>query len=108
MLAAGLPLGRLAWGGVHRVPPGRLRLASFASAVIAVAGAMIVTQAAGLGPALVPAAALRPILWMLAALFAISIVANALGAKGAERLHGVPLATLLVLSCANLALAAPG
>ena len=87
--------------------PGRLRLASLASAGIAVAGAGVVTQAAGLGAALVPTAALRPILWMLAALFAISVLANSLGANGAERLHGAPLATLLALSCATLARAAP-
>ncbi len=94
-LAAGLPLGRLAWGGTHRVLPGRLRAASLASAAMSALGALALAQAMGLGPALVPPGVLRPVLFALAGLFALSTFANLFGARGAERLHGVPLAFLL-------------
>ena len=103
MLAAGLPLGRLAWGGAHRVLPGGLRLASFGSAVVAALGAVAVSQAASLGPAILPATVLRPLLAALAVIFALSFVANLFGARGAERLHGVPAAALLAVSAGLLA-----
>ena len=107
MLAAGLPLGRLAWGGGHRVLPPGLRVASLASAALAVLGGLSVAQAAGLGPGSIPDAALRPILWTFTGLFAISFIANIAGAHGAERLHGAPLALILATSTAVVALTGP-
>lgn len=104
-LAFGLPFGRLAWGGAHRVLPGRLRAASFASAAVALVGLAVVAQAAGRGPELVPLAVLGPLLWALTALLALSVLANLLGARGLERLHGVPLALVLAVSCGALAAA---
>lgn len=107
MLAAGLPLGRLAWGGGHRVLPTRLRIASLASVAVAVLGGLAVAQAAGLGPDFLPAAVLRPVLWTFTGLFALSFIANLAGASGAERLHGVPLTVILAASTAIVALSAP-
>jgi hypothetical protein len=54
LLALGLPLGAMAWGGTHRVLPGRLRVASVVSAGLAVLGAVTVAQGSGLGPAVLP------------------------------------------------------
>jgi hypothetical protein len=67
-------------------------------------GAVAAAQASGLGPAVLPAIALRRFLGALAALFALSLLGNATSSSRVERLHGVPLATVLVLSCAILAL----
>jgi hypothetical protein len=104
MLAAGLPLGRMAWGGAHRVLPGRLRLASAASALLTLLGALTVAQAGGF-LALFPASWITPALWGFACIFALSVMANLFGATGIERLHGVPIALLCAASAAILALA---
>lgn len=103
LLAAGAPLGHMAWGGSTRVLPGRLRVASLAAAAIAVFGAQTVAQAAGLAPALLPELFIRPLLGLFAALFAFSLLGNAASKSWAERLHGVPLAALLCLSSLLLA-----
>ena len=104
MLAAGLPLGRLAWGGTHRVLPSGLRIASLMSAVVSGAAVLVVAQAAGFGPVPLPEAWITPALFALAALFTLSLLANLFGARGLERLHGVPLAGLCAGSSLLLAL----
>jgi hypothetical protein len=107
LLAAGLPLGRLAWGGSHPVLPPRLRIASLASASIAVLGGLAVAQAAGIVPALLPVIVLRPVLWALSGLFVLSLVGNLASSSRAERLHGVPLTLILAASTAIVALSGP-
>ena len=102
-LAAGLPYGQMSWGGTHRILPGRLRVASLFSAVLAVVGGLAVGQASGLGPDVLPAVVVRPLLGALAALFALSFVGNAVSNSRIERLHGVPLTVILAGSCAVLA-----
>lgn len=98
MLAVGLPLGKLAWGGQARVLPKRLRWASLASAGVAMIGAIALSQAAGLLAGPFPAGVLRAVLGALCLLFTFSIVGNALSENRPERLHGVPLASVLSLS----------
>ncbi|MGI3185481.1 hypothetical protein [Nioella aestuarii] len=105
VLAAGAPLGRLAWGGVHRTLPTQLRVASAVSALVAVLALITVAQSGGMISPLLPGGWLRPILWVLVALFGLSVLANLFGAKGLERLHGVPLALLCAGSCLALVLA---
>lgn len=103
LLAAGLPLGAMAWGGAHRVLPGHLRLASLASAVLCGVGAALMAQAAGLVTA-VPQWVMRPALWAFAMLFVLSFFGNALSQSRIERWHGVPLTVLLASCCGGLAL----
>jgi hypothetical protein len=107
LLAAGLPLGRLAWGGAQAVLPPLFRIASLASAGIAVLGALAVAQASGMGPDLLPDGVLRPVLWALSILFALSLVGNLASSSRAERLHGVPLTLILAASTATVALTGP-
>ncbi|MEL7115597.1 MAG: hypothetical protein AAGP08_08390 [Pseudomonadota bacterium] len=102
MLAAGLPLGRLAWGGAHRVLPQRLRLSSAVSALLTLAGLVIVSQAGGYILVL-PASWIVPGLWVYTAIFCLSFVANLFGATGEERLHGVAATSLCVMSTVILA-----
>ncbi len=103
LLAAGAPLGRLAWGGQARVLPAGLRRASLAAAGVAAVGWLAVAQTVGLIAGPLPVWALRPLLLVLCGLFALSALANMFGARGAERLHGVPLAVVLAGSTAALA-----
>ena len=97
-LAAGAPLGRLAWGGTHRVLPRGLRVASLASAVVVAFGALALAQSIGLVGEVLPAGALNVLLWLLVGLFSLSFLANLFGAHGAERLHGVPLTLICAVS----------
>ncbi|MCU4654430.1 hypothetical protein N8I71_16440 [Roseibacterium sp. SDUM158016] len=103
-LAAGLSYGHMAWGGTQRVLPGRLRLASLASAAFAMLGLVTVAQAAGFIAGPLPGIMLRPLLGVFAALFALSVVGNAASKSRAERLHGVPLALVLAVSSGLLAI----
>ncbi len=103
LLASGAPLGRLAWGGTHRVLPARLRLSSVISAMLTLLGAVVAAQAGGF-MSLLPAGWINPLLWAFTALFAISFLLNLLGAKGWERIHGVPITVICAGSMALLAL----
>ncbi|NBC96048.1 MAG: hypothetical protein GVY27_06805 [Deinococcus-Thermus bacterium] len=102
-LALGAPCGRLAWGGAHsgRLPP-RLRLASAAALLPAVAGGIVALRAGNLvgWPS---AAAATVTLYALAALFALSAAGNAVSRSRAERRLGLPLATALAAGCLALA-----
>lgn len=104
LLAAGVPLGRLAWRGRHRVLPPRLRWASLAVALLAVPCAIALGQAGGLLPQILAPAALPWILWGVAALFAFSLLGNLATESRPERLHGVPLTAVIVASSLWLAL----
>ncbi|MEM7471190.1 MAG: hypothetical protein AAF340_07550 [Pseudomonadota bacterium] len=103
LLSAGAPIGRLAWGGVHRVLPKGLRVASLASALLTFLAVMVVLQA-GRFVSILPEPWITPLLWAFAVFFAASFLLNLLGAKGWERLHGVPLTLICTGSCAILAL----
>ena len=103
LLAAGLPLGRLAWGGAHRVLLSNLRASSAISAVLTAVGFLTVTQAGGY-VAVLPVRLIVPTLWVLTAIFVVSFFANLFGARGLERLHGVPVTILCFASTAILAL----
>lgn len=104
LLAAGAPLGGLAWGGRHRVLPPSLRVSSLVSAGIGLLGAATLAQAAGLGPERLPNAIVRPLLGGLAGLFAVSLLGNLMSRSRAERIHGVPLAAVLAICCAVVAI----
>ncbi len=103
-LALGLPFGHLAWGGANRVLPAQLRWASLAVVPVAFLGALVVAQAADMGPDWLPDAWLRPLLIGFAALFALSFLGNAISQSRVERWHGVPLTLVLCLSCGGLAI----
>ncbi len=103
LLAAGLPLGHMAWGGANRVLPTGQRVASLVSAILAVLALCAVAQAGALF-ALLPAPWVTPMLWAFGTLFGLSALLNLLGARGLERLHGVPLAVLCAGSAFALAL----
>lgn len=103
-LAAGAPIGHLAWGGASRVLPVGLRAASAVSVLLAVLGWLTIAETGGVIAPVLPEGWLRPVLWGLAGLFGLSVLTNLFGARGLERLHGVPLAGLCAGSCLALAL----
>ena len=97
LLACGLPLGRAAWGGHHRVLPARLRWGSLTAALILAGAAWIVLARVGLvlpGP--------EPLIvrigtWAFAAVFVLNTVGNAVSRSPLERTVMAPATALLVV-----------
>jgi hypothetical protein len=103
LLAAGLPLGRFAWGGQHAVLPARLRTGSAVSIVLYAVFAVLILQAAGL-LGLLPDGVAAVAIWVLAGYFALGIVMNAASRSRPERLLMTPVVALLAACCLALAL----
>ena len=87
-LAAGAPLGHLAWGGTHRVLPRNLRIGSLVSvAVYALIAAILL--------GLVPFADVGR--WVVFAYFVIGIVMNAISRSKPERYVMTPIVIVLAV-----------
>jgi cytochrome c biogenesis protein ResB len=94
-LAAGAPLGRAAWGGVHERLPRNLRVASAAVAVVWVLAALTVLAAAGFQASPIPASVADWATWVLAALLLVGAVMNLLSRSRLERIVWGPVALVL-------------
>ena len=104
LLAAGAPIGFLAWGGQD---PGKLprtkRIASAFSAVMMLFFAVVFGQAAGLWEVVGPSVP-RWVFLVGIGLFALSTLGNIATSSIPERWLGVPVAATLTLACAILGL----
>lgn len=97
LLISGMPWGRLAWGGQHRVLPRGLKISSAVSILLyAVFGSAAVAKA-GLVPSFVNDTVLGPAMWALTAYFALGIVLNGISRSKPERLVMTPVALLLAV-----------
>ena len=107
-LAAGAPLGHLAWGGKHRVLPRGLRIASAVSVLVYALFAWIISAAvAGVdrfGDYIPPE---NPGIWVLTAYFGLGVVVNAISRSRPERFVMTPVAAVLCACCVVIALAPP-
>lgn len=99
-LAAGAPLGRMAWGGGHTVLPKNLRIASAASIALYALFAYTAFAKTGLAPPLVNDTVTSVASWVLTAYFALGIVMNGISRSKPERLVMTP--TVLVLTALYL------
>lgn len=102
MLIAGAPLGRMAWGGQHRVLPARLRIGSAVSIAVYAVFAYAALAKAGLVPPLVSETFTSISVWVLTAYFALGVVMNGISRSKPERLIMTP--TALVLAALYLVL----
>ena len=96
LLAVGLPLGRAAWGGAHRVLPTALRWSSVAAVVILGFAVWMVLARAGL---VAPGAEIRVVrimTWIFAGYFVLNTVMNVMSRSSLERLTMTPVALILV------------
>jgi hypothetical protein len=84
-LAAGLPLGHYAWGGAHEVLPRGLRIGSALATVVYVVAAITILEAAGVTDLVASSELPRNAVWVLAGLFAIGTVMNAVSRSTKER-----------------------
>jgi hypothetical protein len=96
-LILGAPLGRLAWGGQHKVLPPRLRLGSGVSIVLYGVFAYIALAKAGLAAPVVSEPFTDVTAWVLTAYFALGVVMNGISRSRPERLTMTPAALALAL-----------
>lgn len=99
LLAAGLPLGRFAWGGNHDVLPTVLRIGSVVSILIYALIAVIVAARADLIRVGVPDPIVAGAAWIVTGYFFVGIAMNLASRSKPERVVMTPLcAVLCVLS----------
>src|SRR3954469_7263631 len=103
LLAAGLPLGRFAWGGQNEVLPANLRIGSAVSIALYGAFAVLILQGAGRID-LLPDGFAGVAIWVLTGYFVLGIGMNAISRSRPERLTMTPVVALLAGSCLVLAL----
>lgn len=107
LLAAGMPFGRAAWGGRHRVLPPKLRWGSLVAAVVLGIAAWIVLARAGhLAPG-ADAVSVRVLAWVFAGMFALNTLGNLASKSPAERYVMSPATLLLVACFVTVALSSP-
>ena len=104
-LAAGMPWGKLAWGGKF---PGQLhaymRAASVASALLLLGFGMVVSARAGIALAHWQPVS-RLLVWVVVAYCALGVIANSLTPSAWERAIWLPT-TILLLACSIVVAAA--
>jgi hypothetical protein len=106
LLAAGLPLGNAAFGGANAILPGRLRAASAISSLVFVGALYVVAARAGLLGTVGKSSTVHVAIWILTVLFALSAAANLASHSNWERFLMAPVALLLAVCCALLAISA--
>ena len=105
-LAAGAPLGHLAWGGTYRVLPRGLRIASAVSVLVYALFAWIIAGAVAsldrFGDYIPDK---PPGIWVLTGYFGLGVVVNLVSRSRPERLVMTPVAAVLCACCLVIALA---
>lgn len=104
LVAFGLPLGRLVWGGQHRILPAKLRIGSVISVVFYAGMAAVLLSRGGATPG--DGTVVRVATWVLFAYFAIGIIMNAISRSRPERFTMTPVS--VVLAAATLVVALDG
>ncbi|MGD9140147.1 MAG: hypothetical protein PVJ42_01265 [bacterium] len=97
LLAAGLPMGRAAWGGEHRVLPANLRIGSLLAIVILGFAVFVVLASAGLIATGSRSRAVRVIAWIFAGYFCLNILMNLVSRSPPERYIMTPVATVVAV-----------
>jgi hypothetical protein len=105
LLAAGFPLGRAAFGGANAVLPMKLRAASAMSALIFCAAFYVVLARTRLVSTVGEFAPVRIGIWVFAATFGLSTLANTASHSRWERFLMAPIGLVLTVCCILVALA---
>lgn len=102
-LIGGAPLGRMAWGGQHRVLPAKLRIGSALSIGLYALFAYAALAKAGFVPPLISEAFTSITVWVMTAYFVLGVLMNGISRSKPERLIMTP--TTLALAASYLVLA---
>jgi hypothetical protein len=106
LLAAGLPLGRAAFGGENQVLPVKLRFVSAIAVFVFLAAFCIILARGGLIGAVSKSSSLTRVgIWILVIIFGLSTLANFSSRSYWERRLMAPVALVLTVCCVTLALA---
>lgn len=104
LVAAGLPYGRLVWGGKHRVLPRHLRIGSLITVPVYVGFAALLLSRAGVLPG-GSAGVVIVLTWVLFAYLVLSVFANAVSRSPVERWTMTPTSASLAAATFIVALA---
>ena len=102
-LIGGAPLGRMAWGGQHRVLPAKLRIGSALSIGLYALFAYAALAKAGFVPPLISEAFTSITVWVMTAYFVLGVLMNGISRSKPERFIMTP--TTLALAASYLVLA---
>ena len=102
-LAAGVPLGRAAWGGKAAVLPGSLRRASAVSFVVWLVAVVVILGRAGVVAVPLPREVLTVGAWILVVLSALGSLVNVASSSPWERFGWAPLAAAMAILSAIVA-----
>ncbi|MFN1835749.1 hypothetical protein AB2B38_010835 [Balneola sp. MJW-20] len=94
-LAGGLPFGKLAWGGKHKVLPKNYRIASLAAAFIYLILIFVLTEHLGKSNLIAESGFITEILWAIFGIFFLSSIANTFSKSTAERRLMLPVAVII-------------
>ncbi len=107
LLAAGLPYGEAAWGGVHRVLPPKLRWASLASVAVLALMAWVELARSGLVAPGAGSTVIRIMVWVFAGFLALNTMGNLASKSPLERRVMAPATALVVICFVSVALLTP-
>lgn len=95
-LAFGAPIGNYAWGGAHKVLPGRLRVSSAVSIVLYTIFALVILAKAGI-VAIGDPGVVSVMMWILVGYFTLGILMNGISRSKPERNVMTPVAASLAV-----------
>jgi hypothetical protein len=97
LLAAGVPWGKVAYGGQSAELPVSLRVSSgVAAGVWTLLGLIVLRRAGVIRLSLVPTGWLRGVSWIIVALLAVSVVLNGITPSPWERAIWLPVSVLML------------
>lgn len=97
LLAAGLPLGRAAWGGQYAVLPPKLRLGSLAAAGIIGLAAWVMLARSGLAAPGGSSVTVRVAAWVFGGYFCLNTLGNLASKSKLERAVMTPVALVMAI-----------
>ncbi|MBT3362578.1 MAG: hypothetical protein HN837_07025 [Chloroflexi bacterium] len=104
LLATGLPIGHLAWGGKYRILPTRLRIASVFSACVFVFASILVLEKANVFSLLNNSILLTYGVWILTGFFGLNTASNLASRSKWEKRIMAPIALSLCILCIIIAI----
>ena len=104
LLALGLPWGKIAWGGNHRVLPFTLRIGSLISAGIFLLALMVTLQRAKIVLVFNWPILEDILIWFFVGLLTLSTLGNLTSESRLEKKIMTPIALVLMLLCLLIAL----
>ena len=104
LLALGLPVGRAAWGGKHRVLPGNLRIASFFSALLFVFVSISVLEKVGMITVLNNQTLVNWVVWIFTAFLGLNTTNNFVSRIKLEKRIMTPISLTSGLLCITVAI----